>query len=103
MDSGLKSNWMSLVPRLAFHLLSLALPTTYGFDAVRALLPGTLPLGATAAVLVGFMFPMLTLGWQLFWVDESGAGSGTRSGCTDRSPSSAVPPPETGYPGEERP
>lgn len=76
---------MTLVPWLAFHVVSLALPTTYGFDAVRALLLGTLPLlplGATAAVLVGFMVVMLTLGWQLFWADEGCAGSGARSGCT---------------------
>ena len=49
--------------------LSLALPTTYGLDAIRGLLLGTrtlLPLGAEIALLLGFMFAMLGLGWLTF-------------------------------------
>jgi ABC-2 type transport system permease protein len=49
--------------------LSLALPLTYGFDAVRGLLIGTktlLPIGMEIALLVVFMFVMLALGMAAF-------------------------------------
>ena len=49
--------------------LALALPTTYGLDAIRGLLLGTttlLPIGAEIALLLGFMVAMLVLGWAAF-------------------------------------
>ncbi len=49
--------------------LSLALPLTYGFDAVRGWLIGTktlLPIGVEIALLVVFMFIMLILGTVAF-------------------------------------
>jgi len=59
---------VTVLPR-ALMVISLVLPTTYGFDAVRALLLGTkplLPLGVAAVVLVGFMVAMLVLGGMAF-------------------------------------
>ncbi len=49
--------------------LSLALPLTYGFDAMRGWLIGTktlLPIGQEIALLIGFMFIMLALGITAF-------------------------------------
>lgn len=53
--------------------VSLALPLTYGFDAVRGWLLGTttiLPLGWEFAILVGFMFLMVFLGLRAFYALE---------------------------------
>ena len=49
--------------------VSLALPLTYGFDAVRGWLLGTqtlLPLGVEGALLVAFMVVMIALGTAAF-------------------------------------
>jgi ABC-2 type transport system permease protein len=49
--------------------LSLALPLTYGFDAIRALLLGVRPLLALhyeIAILIGFMAVMTPLGYFVF-------------------------------------
>jgi ABC-2 type transport system permease protein len=59
---------VTVLPRFLL-ILSLALPTTYGYDAVRALLLGTdplLPLWLSVVVLVGFMVVMLVLGAYAF-------------------------------------
>ena len=49
--------------------LALALPTTYGLDAIRGLLLGTrtlLPLGTEIALTLGFMVLLIGLGWAAF-------------------------------------
>lgn len=53
--------------------ISLALPLTYGFDAVRGWLLGTrtiLPLYWEAAILVGFMVVMVVVGLRAFYALE---------------------------------
>ncbi len=63
---------VTVLPR-SLIVISLALPTTYAFDAVRAILLGTEPLlppGAAALVLVAFMVVMLALGWLSFTAIE---------------------------------
>ena len=50
--------------------ISLLLPTTYGLDAVRALLLSTntiLPVGMEIVILIVFMFVMLWIGAQVFY------------------------------------
>lgn len=59
---------VTVLPRFLL-IISLALPTTYGYDVVRALLLGTdslLPLWMSVAVLVAFMVIMLILGAAVF-------------------------------------
>src|SRR3954454_4168765 len=59
---------VSVLPRLLLPL-SLALPLTYGFDAVRAELLGTrtlLPIPYERAILVIFMCVMIPLGYLIF-------------------------------------
>lgn len=49
--------------------LALAIPTTYGLDAIRGLLLGTrtlLPLAAELGLMLGFMVAMIALGWATF-------------------------------------
>jgi ABC-2 type transport system permease protein len=49
--------------------LALALPTTYGLDAIRGLLLGTrtlLPLGTEITLTLGFMVLLIGLGWAAF-------------------------------------
>jgi ABC-2 type transport system permease protein len=49
--------------------LALAIPTTYGLDAIRGLLLGTrtlLPLAAELGLMLGFMVAMIALGWMTF-------------------------------------
>jgi ABC-2 type transport system permease protein len=49
--------------------LALAIPTTYGLDAIRGLLLGTrtlLPLAAELGLMLGFMVAMIALGWTTF-------------------------------------
>jgi ABC-2 type transport system permease protein len=59
---------VNVLPRLLLPL-ALAIPLTYGFDAVRALLLGStplLPLAYELAILVGFMLLMVPLGYAIF-------------------------------------
>lgn len=59
---------VQVLPRLLLPL-SLALPLTYGFDAIRALLLGVRPLLALhyeIAILIGFMAVMTPLGYFVF-------------------------------------
>jgi ABC-2 type transport system permease protein len=59
---------VSVLPRFLLPL-SLAIPLTYGFDAVRGFLLGTrtlLPIGQEVAVLVLFMIVTVPLGYLIF-------------------------------------
>ena len=59
---------VQVLPRLLLPL-ALALPLTYGFDAVRALLLGATPLlgvGYEIAILLAFMAVMAPLGYMVF-------------------------------------
>lgn len=59
---------VSVLPRLLLPL-SLALPLTYGFDAVRGFLIGSatlLPLQYELGILILFMFVMVPLGYLVF-------------------------------------
>jgi ABC-2 type transport system permease protein len=63
---------VSVLPRLLLPI-SLALPLTYGFDAVRALLIGSTPLLPVAyeiAILLAFMCVMVPLGYLVFKLIE---------------------------------
>lgn len=73
---------VSVLPRLLLPL-SLAIPLTYGFDAVRAFLLGStplLPLEYELAILVAFMALMVPLGFLVFrWVERRCRTLGTLS------------------------
>jgi ABC-2 type transport system permease protein len=73
---------VSVLPRLLLPL-ALALPLTYGFDAVRAYLLGTttlLPLGYELAILLLFMCVMVPLGYVIFMrVERRSRTQGTLS------------------------
>src|SRR5262245_11159504 len=59
---------VNVLPRLLLPL-ALAMPLTYGFDSVRALLLGStplLPLAYEFAILIGFMALMTPIGYLIF-------------------------------------
>jgi ABC-2 type transport system permease protein len=59
---------VTVLPRVLLPI-SLALPLTYGFDAVRGVLLGArtlLPIGVEVAILAGFMAVTVPLGFALF-------------------------------------